>query len=571
MTGRSTVPDSSQPRVVSRLTPSLARPVPPPLGEVPGLLAQAEACYAAGDARGAAQAYVQVIAAVPQVAELYNMLGMLLFDLGCFDDSVTVCRQALALRPDFAEAYFNLGNGLRTGLAAPARAAYHRARRLGLDTPDLFNNLGVVTARCGAFDAAIAAYRQAVCRKPDHAGAFYNLGSVLYACGDTAAAVRAFGRTLRVTPDDANALNNLGSVLQAQGRLDDAIATYDRALLHAPADPRIHVNRAMALLHRGRLVEGWDDYEWRWKTERFHDLVVRFPQPEWAGEPLSGRTILLYGEQGFGDTLQFARFAPVLAARGARVILRVRQPLVRLLCPVAGVADVVAMEAPLPPFDCHLALMSVPRLLRTGLAAIPATVPYLAPPAAAVAAWRARVAALPGVKVGLVWSGDPLPSDRGSVLPDLRRSIPAAQLAGLARVGGVSFVSLQKKIAVAGVTPEIPAQIGTMPAGIALHDWMDEIDDFADTAALVAGLDLVITIDTAVAHLVGAMGKPVWILIRHDACWRWMQDRDDSPWYPSARLFRQVQLDDWWTVVEQVSGALAQFVDRHGAAPVSQS
>jgi hypothetical protein len=367
-----------------------------------------------------------------------------------------------------------------------------------------------------------------------------------------AQAEAAFRRAVACKPDYAEALSNLGNALRFQGKLDEAVTAFQRTIELTPDHAQTRLHYAMTLLQQGQFAEGWAEYEWRWRTVEFQGKGLATDLPQWNGEPLNGRTILLTSEQGFGDVLQFVRYAPMIVARGGRVALAAYPPLVRLLKNTPGVATVCNARDPLPPFDCHLPLMSLPRVFETTLDTIPSEVPYLRAAPEAVAAWRQRLDELPGRKVGLVWSGDPRPHDRKAHLLDRRRSLPLDRFASLAEVPNLTLVSLQK-----GPAAE---QVKTLPSGLALVDWMDESTDFADTAALVASLDLVITVDTAVAHLVGALGKPVWILSRYDGCWRWLKDRDDTPWYPTARLFRQSAPGDWDTVLKRVRHSLETFV-----------
>ncbi|XKH38535.1 hypothetical protein ACIU1J_25365 [Azospirillum doebereinerae] len=272
----------------------------------------------------------------------------------------------------------------------------------------------------------------------------------------------------------------------------------------------------------------------------------------WRGEPLNGATILLHAEQGHGDTLHFVRYAPLVAAQGGRVVLAVQPALKRLVAGMPGVAAVYALTEAFPAPDLHCPLLSLPRLLGTELDTIPSGIPYLHPPAAAVGKWLGQPLPGAGLRVGLVWSGDPRPSLLRANLTDRRRSMTLRDLAPLAEVPNLRFVSLQ----MGGPA----AQLADPPAGMDIHDPMGAVTDFADTAALVLRLDLVITVDTSVAHLVGALGKPVWVLSRYDGCWRWLQDRDDTPWYPTMRLFRQTVSGDWTTVGRRVADALHKLV-----------
>jgi hypothetical protein len=302
------------------------------------------------------------------------------------------------------------------------------------------------------------------------------------------------------------------------------------------------------LLLAGELTEGWAQYEWRWRLKKQLKHVRPFKQPLWAGEETGGRVLLLHAEQGFGDTLQFCRYAPLVAARGHRVILEVQRPLAPLLTDLPGVERVISHGDPLPHFDLHCPMLSVPGILGTTADTIPSAVPYLAAEPAMVARWRERLAALPGKKVGLVWAGNP------NMSADRRRSIELAQLASLADVPGVSFISLQKgSPALQAIAP---------PPGLVLHDWTVELSDFAATASLIEALDLVIGVDTSVIHLAGALGKPVWLLNRFDCCWRWLKGCDDSGWYPGLRQFRQSSPGTWAAPIAELQAALGDWAVR---------
>jgi hypothetical protein len=334
------------------------------------------------------------------------------------------------------------------------------------------------------------------------------------------------------------------------GRLDEAAASGRVAVRLGPDSPDGHFNLSLALLALGDLAQGWEEYEWRWKT-RLMQGRRHFPQPQWRGEAAGGRTLLVQAEQGFGDTIQFCRYATLAAARGLRVILEAQKPLVRLLRCLPGVDLVVEQGDGPPPFDLQCPMLSMPLAFGTTVGTIPSAASYLEADAALAAAWRARLSAVAGhdLRIGLVWAGNP-----GSELPsmaarDRRRSVAPDLLAPLFGLPGLRFFSLQK---------DGPAA----PGGFPLTDFMGGMGDFADTAALVAGLDLVISVDTAVAHLAAALGKPVWLLDRFDHCWRWLAGRRDSPWYPSLRVYRQPRPGDWAPVIAEVVRDLRSLAGR---------
>jgi Tfp pilus assembly protein PilF len=472
--------------------------------------------------------------------------------LGRLDEAVACFRHALDLDPRQPEAQNNLGNALlKQEHPDEASAGFRRALALRPDYPEAHNNLGNVLKEQGRLDEAVACYRRAVALKPDYAEALNNLGIVLQEQGLADEAIGCCRSALALKPDYPEAYENLGNALRAQQLLDDAIACYRKAIDLQPDAADTHANLAMALLAHGELGAGWEEYEWRWKTNRMIRSARPFLQPQWRGEPAEGRTLLIHAEQGFGDTLQFCRYAPLAAARGLRVILEVPGPLVRLLRSLPGVAQVVATGEALPPFDLQCPMLSLPLAMgTTTLAAIPGSVPYLHADAAQAAAWSARLAAMekPGLRVGLVWAGSSRKDQPAAAAIDRRRSMAPDRLAPLFALPGLHFVSLQK---------DGPAA----PAAFRLTDVMEAMGDFADTAALIAVLDLVISVDTAVAHLAAALGKPVWLLDRSDPCWRWLQGRRDSPWYPNLTLFRQPDAGNWDAVIETVREDLRRMSD----------
>jgi len=379
--------------------------------------------------------------------------------------------------------------------------------------------------------------------KHDYPEAWNNLGIIYRLRGQFEGSKDCFRKALLLRPAYAEACNNLGNALKDCGEMDEAIFFYQQAIqLKDTADN--HHNLALALMATGRLQEGWREYEWRWKSNQLASGFRSFTQPLWQGEFAKGKTLLLHAEQGFGDTLQFCRFATFVIERGLRVILEVQPSLVRLMKSLAGVEAVVARGQPLPAFDLHCPLLSLPLVFNTSLETIPVATSYLSADHEAVSVWRDRLLEHDGFfKVGLVWAGKPQRHTPDLAATDRRRSMPPEHLAPLADIEDVRFFSLQKEGQLA-------------PAELTLVDYMDRCHDFADTAALIANLDLVISVDTAVAHLAAAIGKPVWLLNRLDTCWRWLQNREDSPWYPTLRIFRQPCAGDWQSVIANVRDAL---------------
>jgi len=452
---------------------------------------------------------------MPTSAEQWVLLGNTHASHEQWDQAIAAYRQAIALRPDWAQIHHNLGNVLHSGgRLDQAIAAYQRSLELGPGNAETFCALGNLWTEKDRMDEAVAAYR----------------------------------RALQLQSDHQQACIRLGEALQALGQVDQAIELYRQLVALRPEDALGHLNLGLALLSHGDLREGWPQYQWRWRLPNAPPRPV-FSQPQWHGEELAGRRILLYIEQGYGDAIQFVRYAPMVQRRGGAVILGCQPGLLRLFQRVDGLNETfVTSGQPLPAFDLHCPLLDLPWIFNTDLQSIPATVPYLSADPALAGRWAGRLQTERRLKVGLAWAGRPAP------IAD--RSVPLARLAPLADAA-VRFFSLQKEASAAE-----EARQG--PPGLALTDWTGELSDFAETAALIQQLDLVITIDTAVAHLAGAMGKATWVLLRRFADWRWLLDRSDCPWYPTMRLFRQRTVGDWDGPVGQIAQALRDFTSRRG-------
>ncbi|TWA90122.1 tetratricopeptide (TPR) repeat protein [Bradyrhizobium stylosanthis] len=485
----------------------------------------------------------QLLLQKPDHAAAHSNLGAVLFDLRAFEESERCYREALRLNPAFAQAYNNLGILLAAlGRLEEAELSLREACKLNPGFPEALNNLGDLLRVRGRSDEAEACCREALRLKPDYVSAQLNLGNALRESGRFQEAEPCYRTALDHNPVWPEALNNLGSLLFDLGRPDEAARSIRTALAQKPDYPDAHTNLAITLLLDGRFDEGWREYEWRWKQEKNKPHLRGFSQPLWDGGDIGDRVLLLHAEQGLGDTLQFCRFVPDIAA-GRRVILEVQRPLVPLLAGLPGIARIVAHGDPLPAFDVHCPLLSLPLVLGTTLETIPRKTSYLRADPQRAAAWRQRLGQLDGLRVGLVWAGNQ------AMGADRRRSIPLERFSALADLSDVSFVSLQKGPA-AGEPP---------PPGLSLHDWTEDLHDFGETAALVEALDLVVSVDTAVVHLAGALGRPVWLLNRFDRCWRWLLNRDDSPWYPTLRQFRQAEPGDWGGVLQHVRAELQKL------------
>ena len=496
--------------------------------------------------------YREALRLRPNYPDAHNNLGNALCDLGRPAEAEASYREALRLRPNFPEVHNNLGNVLcALGRLAEAEASYREALRLRPNYPDAHSNLGNALYDLGRPAEAEASFREALRLRPNYPDAHSNLGAALRDLGRPAEAEASFREALRLRPNFPEAHSNLGAALRELGRPAEAEASYREALRLRPNFPEAHNNLGHALLLVGRFEEGWTEYEWRWKTKWLSSSDRDFSAPLWRGEAIGDRAILLHAEQGLGDTLQFCRYAPLMVCN-AGIILEVQAPLVRLLSRLPGVREVVARGDRLPPFDLHCPLMSLPRAFGTTLDTIPAATPYLSADPKLAANWQERLIGLGGLRIGLVWAGRRRLNFPAAAAIDRRRSIALKALAPFGDVSGVSFVSLQKD--------GPAAQAADPPNGLRLHDFTTDLHDFEDTAALIVNLDLVISVDTSVAHLVGALGKPVWLLNRFDTDWRWLLNRDDSPWYPTLRQFRQASPGDWDSAVCAARDALQRLI-----------
>jgi Tfp pilus assembly protein PilF len=437
---------------------------------------------------------------------------------------------------------------------AAAETSLREALRLRLDLNQARNNLGLALLAQGQLGEAQTCFEGALARDASYTSARLNLADTLRIRAEPEAARRELETLLAAQPDSTDALNNLGAVLQDLGLAESALACLTRAAALSPLAPQIRWNLALTQLQLGDFKNGWHNFEMRWEgCGHLRGGYLSPPDRAWRGESLRGKRLLLWAEQGFGDTLQFIRFAQDLARLGAEVTAVAQVELAELVRRVPGIHDVIVPGAPLPAYDFHSPLMSLPYRLGLSLdaAELQAGAPYLSAASDRIEYWRQRLAGYSGMKVGLAWAGSSRLQRADLAAIDARRSIRLSTMAGLLAVSGCSFFSLQKGVA--------SAEIG---AGLALHDFSDEWADFSETAAFIANLDLVISVDTAVVHLAGALGKPVWLLNRFDTCWRWLRDRADSPWYPTLRQFRQPRYGEWGPVIATAAAALAERVAR---------
>jgi Flp pilus assembly protein TadD len=573
------------------------------------LLARAGAAQRQGRASSEVEAYCrQALSAAPDDVAPHHALGSLLLARGEAAAALPLLERAVTLDPAHAGARINLGSAYRRlGRLDRSMAETGFARALAPGAAEAHFNLAntrdeQAKAVPGAIDTAPvdlaeieAGYRTALALRPDYPKALYHLALHLIGRGEGAAALpiieracaldpaqaalhgaraialriadrfaladAAYRRALALDPAAWGTLYNYGNLRLASADPEGALAWYARAIAFRPDDPEYHWNRSLALLTAGRFAEGWRAYEWRWRWPGFSEAPRDFTQPAWDGGALDGRTILLHAEQGLGDTIQFIRYARLVKERAARVVVECQPELIRLLAGVAGIDHLVARGAALPDFDVHAPLLSLPRLFGTDVATIPAPSAYLdapamldLPPFPSLRPPGLRPPGLrpPGLKIGIVWAGNP---KHGK---DRQRSVALDRLAPLAELDGARLYSLQ-------VGPRA-AELGTSALAGRIADLSERLDDFADAAGAIAALDLVITVDTAIAHLAGALGAEVWTLLPFAPDWRWLLGRDDSPWYPSMRLFRQAAPGDWDGVIRRVATALAQRLASRGRA-----
>lgn len=471
------------------------------------------ALHKAGRTADAVEIYRRVIVVDPADVTIHNNLCGGLCDLGRFDEAATACEQALALEPGYAKAHVNRG---------------------------------LIFEQRNDIDAAIAAYRRAIAADPSNADGHSNLAVVLHKTGEIDEALAVSHRAVALAPEHPLIHSNRAAILLDNGDIDEALATSHRAVALAPENPLVRFNHSHLLLMCGDLRNGFADYRWRRRYVALFETMPDFGVPEWQGESFPGRTLLLFSEQGIGDVLQFVRYLPMVAARGGTIILHVQATLVPLLRQLQGVT-VVARGAALPPLDLQLPLMDLPHVFGTTVDSIPSDVPYLRADPIKARDWRRTFRDTAALKVGIVWAGSPTHKH------DRSRSLAAESVLPRLVMPGVQLYSLQKELrpAVAPVLARLGSDVIDLAPGLG---------DFADTAAAVAALDLVIAVDTSVAHLAGAMGRPVWVLLPYALDWRWLRDREDTPWYPGMRLFRQRTPRAWEDVIARVSAELAGVI-----------
>ena len=507
----------------------------------------ANALFDCGQYAKAASAYARALQAAPDDAVALARYADALQMTGDHKNAVALYRRALAIAPSDANAWHNLAHALqKCDLAQESLAAAERALALRPDYAEALNSCGNALVSLDRPKEAAACYRRAIALKPDFAELYGNLGNALRALGERSEALVAYNQAIALNANRpaelASALYNRANL--ALDTLDHAaaLADFDRAIELAPDSAMSNLNAALTRLQGGDFARGWRDYEWRWHDTGLANARRKFDVPRWTGDAdIAGKTILLYAEQGFGDTLQFVRYARAVKALGADIVLELQPPLLRVLQGYAEIATLVVRGDPLPAIDFECPLLSLPLAFRTTLDSVPSPAPYLR---ADPAPWLARLGPSKGLRVGFVCSGSPTHKN------DRNRSIPIRNMLAIAPERA-QFVCLQKELRAAD-RAWLEAQRDAPFFG-------ESLKDFADTAGLVAAMDLVVTVDTSVAHLAGAMGKPTWVLLPYNPDWRWLLGRADSPWYPTMRLFRQQHIGAWAAVLDDVAAALGDF------------
>ena len=498
-----------------------------------GQLAQAEALYQ------------DILQKNPDHAEALHYLGVIAAQNKDPQKALALIKKALAIKPDYVEAYYNCGNVLKDLRKYEAAVAnYQQAIALHSTYAEAYANCGVALKAIHKYEEALACYDKAILINPSYLEAHYNRGNVLKELQRFEASIASYDKVIALKPDFATAYVNRGNALKELAQFDAALRSYDKALALHPGHAEGCWNKSLTLLLTGNFDEAWPLYEWRWKSANFSSSVRPFTQPLWRGkESIEGKTVLVHSEQGFGDTVQFCRYVKLLSDLGARVILEVYQPLANLLQHLDGLADLVVRGAELPPFDYHCPLLSLPLAFRTDLNSIPRTPGYIQANPVKLTKWR-QILDSTGPLVGLVWSGNPAHTN------DHNRSIPLEKCLQMLS-SGIQYVSLQKDVR--------DTDRKVLDSNPQIMHFENQLQDFSDTAALCELMDVVISVDSSVAHLSGALGTRTWILLPFVPDWRWMLDRTDSPWYPSVKLYRQSAFGFWDGIFSRINDDLKQL------------
>jgi tetratricopeptide (TPR) repeat protein len=484
---------------------------------------------------------------LPDRLSTLNNLSAVLIKLGKLEKALEILSKGINLYPTDATLYLNFGNLHEENKNwLMSLDSYDRAIEINPDYAKAFYNRGNVLQELKLVEKAIASYDKAIEIKPDYAEAYSNRGNMLQELKLVEEAIASYDKAIEIKPDYAEAYSNRGYALQKLKRMGEAIASYDKAIEIKPDYAEAYLNKSLALLTTGDLITGWEVYEWRWKNDKITYQNRNFTQPLWLGfEDIAEKTILLHAEQGLGDSIQFCRYAKLVKERGAYLVLEVPKELLGLLKGLYGIDKFVSKGKALPAFDYHCPLMSLPLAFKTTLTSIPNKIPYVRSNINNQNMWQERIGER-GFKIAICWQG----STKGKV--DVGRSFPVSLFEGLARLEGVRLISLQKNEGV--------EQLKSLPVGMSIETLPDDFDSgenaFLDSAAVMKCVDLVITSDTALTHLAGALGVKTWLPLKYLPDWRWMLDRSDSPWYPNHRLFRQTTSGDWISVFKEMENEL---------------
>ena len=494
------------------------------------------------DLEAAISHYQRALVLDPAYGDAHFNLGIAFFEQGKLDDAVAAYQNALKCKPDMAAAFYNMGLALHGQKKLKAAvSSYQKAIRLKPYFPEAYNNMGNVLLEQKKQDQASVCFKKALEIKPDYTDAVYNLGKCLSDQNRYPEAIACYQKALQINPNYHKACNNLAKIYQDMGVNHKAIFWFQKALQIKPDYAEAQFNLATVYLLTENFQEGWNAYEWRFKRREWKRTYPhRYDKPRWNGESFVGRRLYVHSEQGFGDILQFVRYLPWVKARGGTVIFETRQALSGLFKNMPEIDELVMFSTdgqPAAEFDLYVPLASLPGTFETTLENIPAKVPYIVADQGKSLRWKGRLT-VDGVKVGLVWAGTDT---------DPRRACSLKWLKSLSDIAGVHLYGLQKGIAAEQI------EVEGLPEDMQMTNLGQDFEDFTDTAAAIDNLDLVISIDTSVAHLAGAMGKPVWLMLPYVADWRWFLNRDDSPWYPTMRLFRQPKPGDWRSVVQQIA------------------
>ena len=502
------------------------------------------ALHQKGQLAQAKAGYQQILKIQPEHFDSLHLLGVIAKQTNNPQQAVELIDKAIEINPNVAATYSNRGNALKELKQLDAAvASYDKAIALNPNYVEAHTNRGIALQELNQPGAAIASYDKAIALNPNYAEAHFNLGVALQELKQLDAAVAGYDKAIALKPDYAEAYSNRGVALEELKQLDAAVASHDKAIALKPDYADAYWNKSLALLVGGDLEKGWELFEWRWKRNSFTAPNRNFTQPLWLGtETIKGKTILLHSEQGLGDTIQFFRYVKLVADLGAKVILELETPLIPLLSSSASDLQVVARGLALPAFDFHCPLLSLPLAFKTSLATIPSAQAYLRVAVSKASEWADKLGVKVKPRAGLVWSGSTIHKN------DFNRSIKLSALVPFLPES-VEYFSLQKEV-------REYDQV-TLQGYPAIRHFGDELNDFSDTAALCEQMDVVISVDTSVAHLSAALGKATWVLLPYAPDWRWLLDREDTPWYPSARLFRQRANGGWASVFEEVNAALA--------------